>query len=95
LTERAQERDAAPRTAYHRVSAFLARKGASVSKSSKKKTTNKPSAQPARTPVAPARREPTAEEIRQRAYDLYIRRGGAPGRAIDDWVAAERELRGS
>ena len=65
-----------------------------MSRSSKKKTP-KPSAQPARPPVAPARREPTAEEIRQRAYDIYIRRGGAPGRAVDDWIAAERELRGS
>jgi hypothetical protein len=66
-----------------------------VKRSSKKKT-SKPSAQPTRAPAAPtARREPTAEEIRQRAYEIYVRRGGAPGRDIDDWAAAERELRGS
>jgi hypothetical protein len=69
-----------------------------VKRSSKKKT-SKPSAQPTRAPAAPsapsARREPTADEIRQRAYEIYVRRGGAPGRDIDDWAAAERELRGS
>ncbi|MCK6460226.1 MAG: DUF2934 domain-containing protein [Planctomycetes bacterium] len=67
-----------------------------MSKSSKKK--NKPSAQapkPAARPAAAARREPTFEEIRQRAYEFYVRRGGAPGREIEDWIAAERELRGS
>jgi hypothetical protein len=47
-------------------------------------------------PVAhadPARNEPTQEEIRVRAYELYIARGGADGHAMDDWIQAERELR--
>lgn len=33
-------------------------------------------------------------EIRRRAYELYIARGGTPGAALDDWLAAEHELRG-
>jgi hypothetical protein len=33
------------------------------------------------------------EEIRRRAYDRYLARGGAPGSEVDDWYAAEREVR--
>jgi hypothetical protein len=32
------------------------------------------------------------EEIRRRAYEIYLERGGEPGRDVDDWVQAEREL---
>jgi len=35
---------------------------------------------------------PTSEEIRMRAYQLYIERGGSHGRDLDDWYAAERQL---
>ena len=37
--------------------------------------------------------EPTEEEIRQRAYEIYLARGGAPGHEVEDWLQAERELR--
>lgn len=33
------------------------------------------------------------EDIRRRAYDLYLARGDAGGSETDDWLAAERELR--
>ena len=33
----------------------------------------------------------TAEEIRQRAYEIYIERGAADGCDVDDWLQAERE----
>ena len=36
---------------------------------------------------------PTEEEIRVRAYQIFIARGRAPGHALDDWLRAERELR--
>jgi hypothetical protein len=39
--------------------------------------------------------EPVHAEIAQRAYEIYIRRGGAPGNPADDWFEAERELRRS
>ncbi len=39
------------------------------------------------------RREVTDEEIRQRAYGIYLARGAAPGFELDDWLQAERELR--
>lgn len=31
-------------------------------------------------------------EIRLRAYDLYERRGGAEGHALDDWLQAEYDV---
>jgi|AAFX01.1.fsa_nt_gi hypothetical protein len=33
------------------------------------------------------------ERVARRAYELYLARGGAHGRAMDDWLTAERELR--
>jgi NADPH:quinone reductase-like Zn-dependent oxidoreductase len=32
-------------------------------------------------------------EIRNRAYELYLARGAQPGRELEDWLQAERELR--
>jgi hypothetical protein len=36
---------------------------------------------------------PTEEQIRQRAYQIYMLRGGAPGDPVWDWQQAELELR--
>jgi hypothetical protein len=33
--------------------------------------------------------------VEQRAYELYLARGGGDGMAMEDWLAAERELRQS
>jgi hypothetical protein len=33
-----------------------------------------------------------AELIRKRAYEIYLQRGGVPGREIEDWLTAEREV---
>ena len=38
---------------------------------------------------------PSHEEIRRRAYEIYLERGGLPGDELDDWLRAERELRRS
>jgi len=32
------------------------------------------------------------ETIRLRAYEIYLERGQQPGRDLDDWLQAEREL---
>jgi hypothetical protein len=37
---------------------------------------------------------PMEEEVRLRAYELYQARGGAEGSELDDWVRAEKEVRG-
>ena len=33
-----------------------------------------------------------SEEIKRRAYEIYLERGEQPGRELDDWLQAEREL---
>ena len=35
---------------------------------------------------------PTVEEIELRAYEIYLKRGDGDGVALEDWLAAEREL---
>ena len=32
------------------------------------------------------------DRVARRAYELYLARGGRDGEAMDDWLAAEREL---
>jgi Protein of unknown function (DUF2934) len=36
--------------------------------------------------------EPTDEEVAQRAYEIYVSRGQEPGRHVEDWLQARREL---
>ena len=38
------------------------------------------------------RRSTREEEIRNRAYEIYLQRGGQPGYELEDWLQAEREL---
>ena len=47
------------------------------------------------TPKTPAssNASPSEEQIRARAHEIFLKRGGTPGHALEDWVAAERELR--
>ncbi|HEX2066715.1 MAG TPA: DUF2934 domain-containing protein [Candidatus Thermoplasmatota archaeon] len=35
---------------------------------------------------------PSPEEVRVRAYEIYLARGAQPGRELEDWAQAEREL---
>ena len=39
-----------------------------------------------------ANRTPSREEIRLRAYEIHLERGGLPDCALDDWLQAELEL---
>jgi hypothetical protein len=36
---------------------------------------------------------PSVDDIRRRAYERYLERGGNHGQHFDDWLEAERELR--
>lgn len=36
---------------------------------------------------------PSPQEIRQRAFEIHIERGGIHGCDLDDWLQAERELK--
>lgn len=60
--------------------------------------------QPVNPPVAPVPQrqpifveigitEPTREQIRERAYQVYLGRSGNPGSAESDWLLAEAQLR--
>jgi hypothetical protein len=35
------------------------------------------------------------DEIRRRAYEIYLERGGLPGQQLEDWLQAEREIQGA
>jgi hypothetical protein len=54
--------------------------------------------EPDASPIQPnaedtsANQAPTHEEIRRRAYEIYLERNGLPGDELDDWLRAEREL---
>jgi hypothetical protein len=37
--------------------------------------------------------QPTEDQIRMRAYEIYCARNGAPGSELDDWLQAENELK--
>jgi hypothetical protein len=59
----------------------------------RRQTSHSPADSPATgasTQVAPG---PTDEQIRARAYQIFLARGGRPGDPDADWLQAERELR--
>jgi hypothetical protein len=39
--------------------------------------------------------EPSRQEIERRAYSLYQERGAIPGRELDDWLTAEKQVAGT
>ena len=39
-----------------------------------------------------ASHRPTHDQIKRRAYQIYLERGARPGNELDDWLRAEREL---
>ena len=41
---------------------------------------------------ASANYQPTHDQIKHRAYQIYLERGARPGSELDDWLRAEREL---
>jgi Protein of unknown function (DUF2934) len=41
----------------------------------------------------PAENPARDEEIRRRAYEIYLERGGQDGGELDDWLQAEHELK--
>lgn len=55
--------------------------------SSGNSTTRKASVIKSRTKVMP-----TEDQVRARAYEIYLRRGCGPGDPGADWAQAEREL---
>lgn len=63
----------------------------------RKGKTNATAAESPATTVLPTANQtgigaPTPEMIRQRAYEIFIERGGTSGDELSDWLAAEREI---
>ncbi len=54
-----------------------------------RKTTGSASATEPRTQAA---RRPSHDEIAMRAFQIYLSRGKWPGRNVEDWLEAERQL---
>jgi hypothetical protein len=46
----------------------------------------------AETPEPSVANSARDEEIRRRAYEIYLERGEQPGHELDDWLQAEGEL---
>jgi hypothetical protein len=46
-------------------------------------------AEPGETSIGNSGRD---EQIRRRAYEIYLERGEQPGRELDDWLRAKCEL---
>jgi hypothetical protein len=44
------------------------------------------------TPKDPRPTGASVEEIRLRAYEIYVERGGTDGQDLEDWLQAEKEL---
>jgi Protein of unknown function (DUF2934) len=44
------------------------------------------------SPEPNSKRQAPEEEVRVRAYQIYVSRNRKPGRALEDWLQAEREL---
>lgn len=38
-------------------------------------------------------RTPSNEQIEARAYEIFLERGGEDGHDVEDWTAAEKELK--
>ena len=59
------------------------------------------SLEPHESPIQPRAEDASAnhalrhEQIRLRAYEIHLERGGFPGNELDDWLQAERELQGA
>ena len=46
-------------------------------------------------PNKPSLTPQTEQQIRERAYEIFLARGSQEGDQVSDWVAAERELKES
>ena len=74
----------------------MAKRPSSRSKAGDTSAPAQPKVRRARTAPAPAPApvpEPSVDDIRRRAYERYLERGGNHGQHFDDWLEAERELK--
>ena len=92
-TSGSRKADAGKSTTSRKKATTGSRGGTAAKKTTKSRTTTR--ATTGRKSTAKPRRSvrvTTREDIRQRAYDIYLSRNGGPGDALNDWLQAEREL---
>ena len=63
-----------------------------MARSTAKKTTRKVLTMPATATTRAASTTPSAQDVAQRAFELYCARGQQDGFDLEDWLQAEREL---
>lgn len=64
-----------------------------ASKGQKKEKTGRTTTSRKKGAVVSSSVQPSREEIQLRAYEIFMSRGGEPGRDLEDWLLAETELR--
>jgi hypothetical protein len=61
-----------------------------------RKSTTRPRIPPPATKQAKLKQSTIPEnDLRHRAYEIYLKRGPNPGNEIGDWLQAEQELKAS
>jgi hypothetical protein len=65
---------------------------AAVGEAPMKVKSNSDSSAKATTGVKRSPGRVTKDQIRQRAYEIFLARGAAPGQDVEDWLRAESEL---
>lgn len=70
----------------------MAKRPSSRSKATETAAPAAPKTRRARAAAVPVP-EPSVDNIRRRAYERYLERGGNHGQHFDDWLEAERELK--
>ena len=65
---------------------------AKSTKTASKTTTASPAARKPRASTKTAAARPTEDQIRQRAYEIFLAEGGQPGNDLGNWLRAEEEL---
>lgn len=68
---------------------------ATTKKTTAKKTTNRKSTAKKTTAKKNTKvvEAPSLDELRQRAFEIFVERGCEPGHDFEDWLKAEAELR--
>jgi hypothetical protein len=68
-------------------------KSTSSTKSGSKPRVTKSKSQASRSKnTNPSTKKITEDDIRKRAHEIYLARGGTPGFEMDDWLMAKMEL---
>lgn len=63
-----------------------------MAKASSQKQGTAAKSTPVQSNTQTAKNTVTAQQVAQRAFEIFLARGGQHGRDVEDWLQAEREL---